>query len=323
MRNRFTITISDVHGAHHYSFSQVVKKFALYFLILIFFLWGTAAFTLWFTLDKKAEIEQQHHFAVELYGQRLHKLQDSYDRMLAQKTSLEETLAEKNHKVDILDRKLQDIEELVMGTHELAPVENLGLEERLRYLQTSTFGKQLLMEMIPSGPAVSDYRGITSGYGYRKHPVSGTRKMHYGIDYKSKKGDEVIATAEGVVMFAGNTSVGFGKMVTIAHPNGFKTRYGHLSKIHVKLGEYVGKGQKIGEVGNTGVSTGAHLHYEVLFLTKRINPRPFNDWTMKDYERIFTEVKKVPWASFVQAVNQKIQQAEKQLLPPVAALTVK
>ncbi len=323
MRNRFTITISDVHGAHHYSFSQVVKKFARYIVIGLILLWTVAAITVWWTLDTKADIEKQHEFAIKLYGDRIQELQASYDVMLAEKSDIEETLRQKNHQVDLLSRKVQDIEELVMSSEELSPVANLELEERLSYLQNSTFGKQFLMEMVPSGPAVSNYRGITSPYGYRIHPVTGKRKMHYGIDYKSQKGDEVISTAEGVVMFAGMTSIGFGKMVTLVHANGFKTRYGHLSKIDVKVGQFVEKGQKVGEVGNTGRSTGAHLHYEVMFLSQRINPRPFNDWTMKDYSQIFTEVKQVPWASLVQAVNQKIQRAEKQLLPPVVALMEK
>lgn len=321
MRDRFTITISDVHGAHHYSFRQVVKKFAIYIVVGFLLLWGLIALSLWWALDQKSDIEKKHEYAVGLYADRLFELQGRYEQTLLDKESVEAALTNKSQQIDLLDRKLQDIEELVMGA-ELPPVTDENWQERLRDLQVSTVAKQYLLEMIPSGSAVSDFKGFSSYYGMRSHPVLHQKKMHYGIDYRGALGDEVIATAEGVVMFAGNSSVGFGKMITVAHANGFKTRYGHLSKINVAVGEYVSKGQKIGEVGNTGRSTAPHLHYEVMFLSKRIDPKPFHDWNMKQFEEIFAKVDKVPWASFVNSVNQKIDQVEKQLLPPVAALQV-
>ncbi|WP_130537069.1 M23 family metallopeptidase [Thiomicrorhabdus indica] len=310
MRNRFTITISDVYGAKQYSFRQVVKRFAVYLILLIAGLWLLIAGSLFWALETKDEIESKHQHSVELYGERLFELQESFNETLLEKQAVESS-------VETLGKQIQGLEELVMGGSDLPPVENVDLEERLRNLQSSAIGQQYLLMMLPNGSAVEDYRGISSSYGMRIHPVTGKRKMHYGIDYKSRQGDAVIATAEGVVMFAGYTDSGFGKMVTIAHANGFKTRYGHLSKINVKLGQFIEKGQKLGEVGTTGLSTGAHLHYEVLFLSKRLNPRPFNDWSLTNFKQIFTEVKQVPWASFVQAVNFKVRQVEKLLLPEV------
>lgn len=310
MRNRFTITISDVYGAKQYSFRQVVKRFAVYLILLIAGLWLLIAGSLFWALETKDEIESKHQHSVELYGERLFELQESFNETLLEKQAVESS-------VETLGKQIQGLEELVMGGSDLPPVENVDLEERLRNLQSSAIGQQYLLMMLPNGSAVEDYRGISSSYGMRIHPVTGKRKMHYGIDYKSRQGDAVIATAEGVVMFAGYTDSGFGKMVTIAHANGFKTRYGHLSKINVKQGQFIEKGQKLGEVGTTGLSTGAHLHYEVLFLSKRLNPRPFNDWSLTNFKQIFTEVKQVPWASFVQAVNFKVRQVEKLLLPEV------
>lgn len=327
MRNRFTITISDVHGARHYSFAQMVKRFAFALFSMVFILVVLALLTLWVTLGQKQKIEEKHAFAVELYADRLYELQAKYDAALAEKSEVEQVLDEKNKQVDQLDLKLQGLEELVMGSEGLVSSETpesvASLESRLLTLQASTLAKQYLLEMIPSGSAVASFQGFSSLYGMRLHPVLGRKKMHYGIDYRGEKGVDVIATAEGVVMFASTSSVGFGKMITLSHASGFKSRYGHLSKMLVKPGEFVVKGQKIGEIGNTGRSTAPHLHYEVMFLSTRLNPQPFHEWSFNNFNQIFTEVKQVPWASFVDSANLKIEQAEKQLLPEVASLVEK
>lgn len=315
MRNRFTITVSDVYGVRQYSFAQIVKKFAIYLLLVVLAIWAVIAASLYFSLEAKQQIETQHRLSVEMYGERLHQLQTNYDQLLIQKESVESTLEQKTDQVDALGKQLQDLEEMVTGSFAAPAVDNLKLEERLRKLQTSTLGMQYLLMTTPSGPAVAEFKGITSGFGVRNHPVSGQRKMHNGMDYRGARGDEVIATAEGVVAFAAYSSSGFGKMVTLVHANGFKTRYGHLDSIHVELGEFVKKGQKLGEIGSTGVSTASHLHYEVLFLSRRLDPKSFHNWSLTNFAQIFKEEKQVPWASFVEAVNSKIQQVEKQLSP--------
>lgn len=322
MRNRFTITISDVHGAQHYSFRQVVKKFAGYALAGILLFWAVIALSLWFALDKNAQIEHQHEIAMEMYADQVFDLQSRYQSILEEKQVTDLSLAEKIEQLELFDRKLQEIEEVVMGSEQLVAADSRDetRQERLRDVQISALGKQYLLEVIPSGSPVLEFKGISSAFGMRIHPVTGERKKHYGMDYRGSRGDAVIATAEGVVVFAGKSSVGFGNMITIAHANGFKTRYGHLHKIHVKLGEFVPKGQLIGEIGSTGISTGTHLHYEVLFVSNRLDPKPFHDWGMKSFEQIFAKVDKVPWGSFIDSTNQKISLVEKQLLPQDVAL---
>ncbi|MEJ2201620.1 MAG: M23 family metallopeptidase, partial [Desulfuromonadaceae bacterium] len=103
---------------------------------------------------------------------------------------------------------------------------------------------------------------VSSGFGMRKSPLSGRRKMHEGIDIAAYTGTPVYATADGIVSRA-KTEPGYGKMVVIDHGYGFKTIYGHNSKIHVKVGQRVRRGEKIASVGSTGSSTGSHVHYEV------------------------------------------------------------
>ncbi len=128
------------------------------------------------------------------------------------------------------------------------------------------------IQILPLGKPVSG--NVTSWYGKRKDPVNSKKAFHSGIDFRGKKGDPVIATAEGKVIFAGPNG-GFGKFVKIDHGNGYVTSFGHLHNYHVKKGDYVTRGQVIGLVGNSGRSTGAHLHYEISYKGKSVNPSKF------------------------------------------------
>ena len=116
---------------------------------------------------------------------------------------------------------------------------------------------------------------VSSGYGYRIDPFNKKRKaFHSGVDFSTHYGTSVKSTADGVVQMAGGYK-GYGKCVIIKHKNGYKTLYGHLSKINVTKGQKIAPGDKIGEVGSTGRSTGPHLHYEVIKNGKRVNPKKY------------------------------------------------
>ena len=116
---------------------------------------------------------------------------------------------------------------------------------------------------------------LTSFFGYRSDPFnSGSAEFHPGIDFKGNRGDDARCTANGKVVSAGWYG-GYGKCVRVAHANNIETLYGHLSRICVKVGQEVNLGDKIGEVGSTGHSTGTHLHYEVRVNGKPVNPVKF------------------------------------------------
>jgi murein DD-endopeptidase MepM/ murein hydrolase activator NlpD len=116
---------------------------------------------------------------------------------------------------------------------------------------------------------------LTSFFGYRSDPFNSAHaEFHPGIDFRGARGDEARCTANGKVVFAGWYG-GYGNCVRIAHTNNFETLYGHLSRITVKVGEDVTVGEKVGEVGSTGRSTGNHLHYEVRKNGKAVNPVSF------------------------------------------------
>lgn len=115
---------------------------------------------------------------------------------------------------------------------------------------------------------------LTSGFGMRNSPFSGKRKMHEGLDIAARTGTPVIATGDGIVSRA-ETAPGYGKLLVIDHGYGYRTYYAHNSKLLVKVGQRVKRGDKIAAIGNTGSSTGSHLHYEVRLNGLPVNPRNF------------------------------------------------
>jgi len=129
--------------------------------------------------------------------------------------------------------------------------------------------------LIASTPSIWPVRGfITSSFGFRTSPITGRRQLHEGLDIANRSGTQVVAPANGTVIYQGYQG-GYGRTVKIQHGYGYVTLYGHLSKYEVKKGQRVKKGDIIGYVGNSGRSTGPHLHYEVRVNGVPTNPRKY------------------------------------------------
>ena len=126
----------------------------------------------------------------------------------------------------------------------------------------------------PFAMPVHDAFRWTSGFGYRNDPKGGGNRMHEGTDLAGAYGTSIYATADGVVTEAG-WSNGYGRLVKIQHAFGLETRYGHLSQVRVEVGQKVSRGDRIGDMGNSGRSTGTHLHYEIRISGSAINPMTF------------------------------------------------
>jgi murein DD-endopeptidase MepM/ murein hydrolase activator NlpD len=148
-------------------------------------------------------------------------------------------------------------------------------------------------KMLSSIPAImhvanKDLKRVASGYGMRMHPVHKIRLMHYGMDFTAPTGTEIYATGDGVVVSVERKRSGYGYNIVIDHGYGYRTRYAHMSKYIVRKGQKIKRGEVIGYVGNTGTSTGPHLHYEVEKNGKKINPANFysNDLSPEEYERM-------------------------------------
>jgi murein DD-endopeptidase MepM/ murein hydrolase activator NlpD len=129
--------------------------------------------------------------------------------------------------------------------------------------------------LLSSTPSIRPTEGwLSSGFGYRVSPFTGLREFHKGLDFAGRKGTKIIAPADGVVSFVGRNG-SYGKMIKIDHGHGIITRYGHLQKALKKRGEAVKRGDVIALMGNTGHSTGPHLHYEVLLNGLPVNPKKY------------------------------------------------
>jgi murein DD-endopeptidase MepM/ murein hydrolase activator NlpD len=146
-------------------------------------------------------------------------------------------------------------------------------EQQLNVLENMLMSRNLHQEVFPAGRPIT--KGwLSSKYGTRNDPFTGKPEFHKGVDLAGKEGSEIIGVAAGVVTWAGKR-YGYGNLVEVNHGNGYVTRYGHAKEVLVKVGETVKKGQKIALMGNTGRSTGPHVHFEVWVDGRTVDPSKY------------------------------------------------
>ncbi len=164
-------------------------------------------------------------------------------------------------------------------------------------LVTLVKGKEELYASIPAIQPVSnkELTALSSGFGLRLDPIYRVIVMHTGIDFAAPEGSPVYATADGVVVTADTVVYGYGNMITIDHGHGYRTRYAHLRDFNIQPGKHVKRGAIIAHVGNTGLSTAPHLHYEVMLAGTQVNPVHyfFKDLNPQEYSKI-TELASLP-----------------------------
>lgn len=183
---------------------------------------------------------------------------------------------------------VKDIETKLSNIEKLLYVGNVKLKRVIQEIVKTD-------DVLKHTPAIQpisnkDLTRTSSGFGVRIHPIYKTKKFHYGMDFVAPVGSPIYATADGVVVRADPKYLSYGKYIKIDHGYGYQTAYGHLESLGVKKNQKVVRGQIIGAVGNTGISTGAHLHYEVIYEGKFVNPinHYFNDLTIEEYERMLS-----------------------------------
>lgn len=150
--------------------------------------------------------------------------------------------------------------------------------------------KERMVAAIPAIQPISnkDLTRTASGWGYRIHPIYKIRKFHYGMDFTAPTGTEIYATGDGTIDIVMSSKRGYGNKIVVNHGFGYKTLYAHLSGFNVRVGQKVKRGDVIGYVGNTGLSTAPHVHYEVHLNNKKVNPINyyFNDLTANEYDKM-------------------------------------
>ncbi len=140
-----------------------------------------------------------------------------------------------------------------------------------------------MVSCVPAVPPIKPLKGsyhISSYFGYRTDPIFGGKRFHEGVDFATDIGNAVYSTGDGVVEKVRYQFFGYGNEILIDHGFGYKTRYAHLNSIDVAVGMRVKRGDRIGEVGKTGKSTGPHLHYEVIYKGSQVNPMHYLDMSM-------------------------------------------
>lgn len=183
--------------------------------------------------------------------------------------------------------------DLVTDTHL-----NIDKLSRKLVIQSKSFDEIIVMAenkeaIMASRPAIQpvslkDLRRFGSSFGMRMHPILKVVRPHNGIDLTAPMGTNIYATADGTVIQAGYTTGGYGKKIVVDHGYGYRTLYGHCEDILVTRGQKVKRGEVIGLVGNTGLSTTSHLHYEVHVYGRPVNPINYyaNDLSAEEYEKM-------------------------------------
>lgn len=170
--------------------------------------------------------------------------------------------------------------------------------KRQMYIQTKSYDEILQMarnksKLLAATPAIQpvankELTRLASGFGMRIHPIYKVKMMHFGVDFTAPRHTPIYSTGDGVVERVIRSFGGYGKQVVINHGFGYKTRYAHMQDFNVKKGDRIKRGDMIGTVGNSGLSTAPHLHYEILKDNKKVNPVNYfyMDLNDEEYEKI-------------------------------------
>ncbi len=256
------------------------------------------------------EIEQ-YKLQYEIVDDRLDKLSsvlediqhrdDHIYRTIFEADPLPRSVREAGHggSARYMDLEGYDNTELIKNVHQR--IDKLA---RQLYVQSKSYdevfekakNKKDMLACIPAIiPVERGTERVASGFGYRIHPIYKTMRMHTGVDFTARTGTPIYATGNGVVKKSERNNHGYGKMVKIDHGYGYETLYAHMSKLKVRPGQEVKRGEVIGLVGSTGVSTAPHLHYEIIRNGKQVDPVSYfyNDLTPEEFEYIIEKASRV------------------------------
>jgi len=291
MNNHFTVTIHDDNGVKQFNVHKFVKKALLYAGLFLTAIALSAVGTILY-LDYSVDQIEIRKLAVE---DAYNSLEFKNKNLNMQIENTQDDLNKKKKELLDVSNSLSEIE-VMIG---LSTAEDIPLQERVSLTKHSSEDMITLLQFIPNGTPII-YKGITSKFGYRIHPTLNRREFHSGTDMRAKMKTPVYATADGVVEWSGtHKRSGYGRLIILQHNYGFKTYFGHLNKVVIKSGQFVKKGDLIAYTGNSGMSSGPHLHYEIRFNEKVVNPYWFIKWTITNYNEIFKKEKKIPWQSLI------------------------
>lgn len=297
MKNRLIITLKDSSGIKSYNVHKMVKKLIIFTILSALVILGIS---FWFIGDLNKRIDEKKS-DIQLKEEEVFKLTKEAKKLRSQNQFYSMQIQGKVEDLKGLSSKLDDIKERV--GFEKGEKKEIITKETLALINDKI--KMHMLKTIPNGLPL-DSSKVTSKYGYRYHPILKKRKFHRGIDFKAKRKTPIYSTADGVVSFVQSRNIGsFGRVIKIQHNYGFETVYAHLNKTNVKVGDVVKKNQLIGLSGNSGRSTAPHLHYEVKYGSKILDPKNFIKWQFEDYYGILDKEKRVQWESLVKLISEQ------------------
>ncbi len=255
-------------------------------------------------------------------GQQQQKLRHQYDQQLLKNQFLNQKVNDRNDKLNYLSSRIHDVESVLgimeekiepdsdyetdVPFEEPQPAPLVRLEQRVNAAAINSAVQASLLRMIPNNKPL-DFSRVSSQYGQRIHPLTGKRQKHLGLDLTCKTGQPIFAPADGVIEYTRQSSQGYGNLLKVRHSFGFMTLYAHLQRFFVNNGQFVEKGDLIAACGNSGISTGPHLHYEIRFLGRTLNPTPFLDWDSNNFKQLFEQEQSINWAALVGNINTVVE----------------
>jgi murein DD-endopeptidase MepM/ murein hydrolase activator NlpD len=302
------------------SFKQKMLKFSAYlFAFLVNASIGYLLYSVAFDSPKEKGLKRQiseMSLNIELFNKQLDNIESVLSDMQQRDDNIYRTIFEAeplNYSVREAgfggSNRYRDLEKLENSKLVLNTAKRLDIITKKVVIQSKSYDDLVKMaiskeKMLASIPAIQpiankDLERTASGWGYRIHPIYKIKKFHYGIDFTAPTGTDIYVTGDGTVEQIESSRRGYGNSIIVDHGFGIKTLYAHLDRFNVKQGQAVKRGDVIGFVGNSGLSTAPHLHYEVLRSGEKVNPINyfFNDLTAEEYDRMI-ELSMRPGQSF-------------------------
>ena len=296
MKDRIIISVSTINGSRHFNVSKLFKRNAIIAMwLLLFGLVITAAVIEYLLRSVEQSQAQRAHLAVQAST-----LRDEISALQSNKTQLEQELNLKQDEMLQVINRVGEIE-LALGLEQQYPQ---NLENRLDTASVNSVARQTMLQLVPNGSPL-EFSRRSSRFGLREHPIVGKQQHHKGVDLSANRGTAIYAPADGVVEVVRASKQGFGNLLKIRHAFGFSTLYAHLDQFKVKPGHFVHNGELIATSGNTGLSTAPHLHYEVHFLDRALNPQSFMDWDATNFDLVFEKERSIKWDSLVSMLETK------------------
>jgi len=297
MKDRTIVTISTVHGTRDFHLGKWIRvglksTVALILAVLVV----TTGLINYLTNEVDYFKYQEETLLTQSVSQ-----QKALKQLELQKQDLEHDLVQSDGRLLSVSNRLSDLE-VFLGVNR---DETVDLESRLNVAALNSAVRVKLLQQLPNGSPVKGHK-ISSGFGVRTHPITGKKRKHRGIDFLVNTGTRIYATADGVIETVRPSNKGSGNFLKVQHAFGFTTSFSHLKSFKVKSGDFVEKGDLIALSGNTGLSSGPHLHYEVRFVGRALNPRAFVNWKLDSYESIFKKETGIKWEFLVKKVEQRV-----------------